>query len=453
LQKARRTCFDGGKFFTVFAGINMDTPIFKKKIDIFSNDYLKCCKYLCKVEPVRENFTKKLYAEMVAASKLLEDFLDFHGAKNNSDWYFYRELVASVRNLAAVSYSQKHIFNRVPSYELYGHKDFKEKGFNTHKFLIRSLRNISAASLDEAERLNIYIPPDNFSWEDFPGISTGEVFDFNIDDQDTVEEKKNIVKITTKFLNVVKDFELLGFYEPYPIETIKTIVPSGINEEEMRRFEMVVHNLQSTFDTYVNRSALRFRNIKLKRLRGFISIVLHLMELTGRLLHYYERHLYEMGYKNVYQAVGERLMEMVGVDQILDSIVNYGLYYICKFLTLGQDLAREVLNENIERSAIKVGIPLKMGFHSRPSLLVAKIVQHYGGEVELCVREDRFDAGSVLDIQWAGGKIAKEEVEEVVFEGDVRALNDIKILAGVNYGEDTMGKGIPLPKELLYLRH
>ena len=94
----------------------------------------------------------------------------------------------------------------------------------------------------------------------------------------------------------------------------------------------------------------------------------------------------------------------------------------------------------------------RRGFHSRPSLLVAKIVQHYGGEVELCVGEDRFDASSVLDIQWAGGKIQKENLNQVTFEGDTRALKDIEILSGVNYGEDTMGKGVPLPRELLYLR-
>jgi hypothetical protein len=31
-------------------------------------------------------------------------------------------------------------------------------------------------------------------------------------------------------------------------------------------------------------------------------------------------------------------------------------------------------------------------------------------------------------------------------------LRDIQILATVNYGEDTMGKDVPLPKELKYLR-
>ena len=143
---------------------------------------------------------------------------------------------------------------------------------------------------------------------------------------------------------------------------------------------------------------------------------------------------------------------LVNPEALLDRTINYGFFYACHFLNNGVDLAREILNENIERGSITVGIPVKLGFHSRPSLLVAKIVQHYGGQVELCIGDDRFDASSVLDIQWAGGKIHKEDISRVTFEGDVRALDDIEILASVNYGEDTMGKGVPLPKELRYLR-
>ena len=84
--------------------------------------------------------------------------------------------------------------------------------------------------------------------------------------------------------------------------------------------------------------------------------------------------------------------------------------------------------------------------------MVAKIVQHFGGQVELCIVDDRFDASSVLDIQWAGGKIQKENITEVIFKGDARALKDIEILASVNYGEDSIGKGVPLPSELAYLK-
>jgi len=425
---------------------------FAEKVQIFSEEFLKCCIYVCETESARETFTKRLYATMVSSSKLLEDFLDFHGAKNNSNWYYYRELVSSVRNLSEASYSQKHISKRLPLYDLAKTEGFRDGGYATHKFLVDSLRKISHNALEAAECLHINLPEDLFLWDDFPGIATQAPLEFDIDDENLEEEKKNIVKITTEFLRVANEFETLGFYEPYNIDQIRAIVPSSFNEQEARRFEMVVHSLQSPFDTYVNRSGLRFRDIKLKRLRGYISVVLHLLELTRRLLHYYERHLHEVGYKNIYKRVRDELARAVRPEHILDRIVNYGLYYIWYFLVQGQDLAQEVLNENMEQGSIVVGIPQELGFHSRPCMLVAKIVQHYGGQVELWVDSDRFDASSVLDIQWAGGKIQKEAIKEVAFKGDVRALRDIQVLAGVNYGEDSMGKGIPLPKELSYLK-
>jgi cytidyltransferase-like protein len=87
-----------------------------------------------------------------------------------------------------------------------------------------------------------------------------------------------------------------------------------------------------------------------------------------------------------------------------------------------------------------------------PESFVREVLVARFGVRELVIGEDRFDASSVLDIQWAGGKIQKENLKEVVFEGDSRTLKDIQTLASVNYGEDLMGKGVPLPKELKYLR-
>jgi len=337
-------------------------------------------------------------------------------------------------------------------YDLEKAEGFEEAGHATHKFLVESLRRISRNILKEANRLQIKLPEDRFSRDDFLRISTQTPLEFDIDDENLEEEKKNIVKITTEFFRVAGEFEALGFYEPYSPSQIRAIVPSSFNEQEARRFEMVVHSLQSSFDTYVNRSGLRLRDIKLKRLRGHISVVLHLLELTRRLLHYYERHLHDVGYKNIYKKVRDRLAMAIRPVDILDRIVNYGLYYIWYFLVQGQDLAQELLNENMEQGSVVVGIPQELGLHSRPAMLVAKIVQHYGGKVELWVDSDRFDASSVLDVQWAGGKIQKEEIKEIAFKGDMRALKDIEILSSVNYGEDSMGKGIPLPKELSYLK-
>ncbi len=436
----------------------MDAPgdtcsiTFSEKVRIFTHDYLKYCNFLARPTTVPEVTSKKLYSCLISTTQLLEDFLDFHGAKNNSDWYFFRELTAAVRHLSLAAYSQKHILNRIMFYDLVDMENFKTEGEGTFGFLACSLKKLVPVIIDEARRLRIPLPQESIDIADFPEVVTSELLDYNIDDDNKDQQKKNIVTIASEFIRISKSLEQYRFYQPHEIKAIRALVPDKINEVEIRRFEMLVHNLQSSFDTYVIHGGFRFGNRKLKQLRGNFSAVFHLLQIMGRLLHFYERHLYEAGYKNTYQQVRDRLATLVDTEVLLDRTVNYGLYYACHFLNTGTKLAVEILNENIERGSITVGIPVTLGFHARPSLLVAKIVQHYGGEVEMCVGQDRFDASSVLDIQWAGGKIQKEGLKEVTFTGDLRALGDIKILASVNYGEDTMGKGVPLPKELTYLK-
>jgi hypothetical protein len=425
---------------------------FKEKIRIFSYDYLKCCFYIRSSNHSWDVFTKRLYSTLIANSQVLEDLLDFHGAKNNKNWYYYRELAASIRHLSLGCYSQKHISNRLTFYELSDSDSFKRAGMETLEFLNQSLKKLAPFIIDEARRLNIPLPLERFGYEDFPAVTTSEMLDYDIDDESKDQEKKYIVKVASEFLKIASNFDQLRFYEPYDRGSILKIVPEKVNEVAIRRFEMLVHNLQSSFDTYVIHGGYRFGNRKLKQLRGYFSCVFHLLQIMGRLLHFYERHLHEAGYKNTYKLVQERLSTIIDADILLDRTINYGLYYVCHFLNNGKSLAQEILNENLEKSAITVGIPVKLGFHSRPSLMVAKIVQYYGGKVELCVGEDRFDAASVLDIQWAGGKIQKENIQKVTFEGDARALKDLKILASFNYGEDSMGKGVPLPRELDYLK-
>ncbi len=425
---------------------------FYEKVRLFSNDYLRCSIYVSSLDSSQPVFTKYLYSKLISTSQLLEDFLDFHGAKNSKNWYFYRELSAAVRHLSRGGYSGQHILNRLIFYGIPGIEDFERELQITQSFIKESIIKMAPIILDEAQRLKIPIPDKGYSPSEFPGVATSEMLDYDIDDVDKDLEKENIVKIASELLSIARNFDQLGFYKPYDIKGIQTIVPEKVNEVEIRRFEMLVHNLQSSFDTYVIHGGYRFGNRKLKQLRGYFSFVFHLLQMIGRLLHFYERHLHDAGYKNIYKKVREKLVFLVDPKILLDRTINCCLFYTFHFLNSGKELAKEILNENIEHSSITVGVPVSLGFHARPSLLVAKIVQHFGGQVELCVVDDRFDASSVLDIQWAGGKIQKENITEVIFKGDARALKDIEILASVNYGEDSIGKGVPLPSELAYLK-
>ncbi len=427
---------------------------FREKANIFSFEYLKCILFVVDIDDNDYVFTKKLYSKLITTSHILEDFLDFHGAKKNKEWVFYRELSASIRHLSLACYSQRHILNRFKFYFFQDNRyeTFKLEAFDTLKILQDSIKLAAPVILEEARRLKINIPTTGYNLNYFPGISSVQQLDHNIDDSNAKDkQRENLTRIASEFLEVVKDFDQFAFYERYDLKKLNDLVPEQFNEVIIRRYEMLIHNIQSSFDSYVVNTKSSSGNLMLEQLRSHFSIVFHILQVAGRLLHFYERHLYDIGFKDVYKNVSESLSDLIDPDVLLDRAVNFCLFYAWRFLSSGKDLASRILNENMETSIIEVGIPKDRGFHSRPSLLVAKIVQHYGGEVKLLVNNDSFDAASVLDIQWAGGKIKKEEVENVQFKGDLRALNDLKILAGVNYGEDHMGKGIPLPKELAYL--
>ncbi|MEW5734708.1 MAG: HPr family phosphocarrier protein [Thermodesulfobacteriota bacterium] len=424
---------------------------FVTKVALFSHSYLKCSVYLQNVAATRYTYTKRFYMELSSSAYLLEDLLDFHGAKNNRRWYLYRELSAAMRHLAMAAYVQKHIVNRFPHYGLTAPEDFEDQGIRTHEYLVRALKSLAPAVVAEAKRLRIPLPGDHYIESDFPRISTNEMLKADIDEDAAQENRESIVRICNEFLSVSQAFEGFDADSALDADAISGMVPLRINEVEVRRYEMVIHNLQSSFDSYVIHGR-SIANQKLKMLRGHISVVLHLLELAGFLLHFYERHLHETGQKNVYKKVRNRMAKLLNPAEILDRTVNYAFRFACRFLMDGQALAKELLTENVERSTLDVPVPRDMGFHLRPSLLVAKIVNHYGGQVKMKVNELSFDAGSVLDLQWAGGLIAKEKIARVTFEGDERAIKDIKTLASVNYAEDRMGKGLDLPKELAYLR-
>ncbi len=426
---------------------------FLQRVRFYSYNYLRCLLYIKGSEEKPENiFTKSLFSKLITSSHLLEDFLDFHGAKNNSNWYYYRELAASIRHLSLAGYTQKHVANRLVFYDIDAKDEFRKHGETVLSFITVSLMNLAPAILEEARRLDVYEPMEPYAENNFPGVASGEMLEYDIDDEDKDQQQDNIVRVANEFLSIADDFDTYEFFDFYDRDALKDLVPDKVNEVSIRRFEMLVHNLQSSFDTYVIHGGFRFGNRRLKQFRSYFSIIFHMLQIMGRLLHFYERHLIDVGYKNIYRVVREKLCELVEPDVLLDCTINYGLYYVNHYFTSGRTVAQEILKENIEHSTIHVPIPKDLGFHCRPSLLVAKVVQNYGGQVEMVVNGDRFDASSVLDIQWAGGKIQKENIEEVIFEGDVRALHDIEVLAGVNYGEDRMGKGIPLPRSLQYLR-
>ena len=263
-----------------------------------------------------------------------------------------------------------------------------------------------------------------------------------MDEGEAKNEREKIIKVCSEYINTISEFEDFECDHCYPRKELLGMIPHKVNEEKIRKFELFMHNLESVYDTYVKDTTIATEDVRLNQFRTLISITLHLLEIARGLAHFYERH----------EKISAALESGIKGNSVLNCTVNWALYYTHQMMQTSKMLADDLLKDYAAWESIELPIPIELGFHLRPSTLVAKVVNHYGSDVYMMVGEDKFDAKSILSITWAGGKIAREKIEKVTFVGDKRVLEDLEILARVNYGEDHMGKDQPLPKELSYIR-
>lgn len=394
-------------------------------------------------EPNPRILNKKLFYIISSSARDLEDFLDGHGAKNNKTWYYFREMVATARGFGFVAFLIEHIESShigpedepVMAEYLEATKAVKEYLGEIIIYTFRVLR-------EEAERLHLSFPPVGLSEQYYYDIPYDRILPQNLDEGEAKNEREHLTKIASTYLRVIEEFDDYHCDRIYSAEDTRSMLPGLITEEKIRKFELSIHNLESVYDTYVKDSVIEAEDHRLIRLRTQIYITLHLLEIARALTHFCERH----------DHINQRLGLAIRSNTVQNCTVNWALFYVNRFMQSSRETVNELLTDYTATDSIELPVPADLGFHLRPSTLVAKVVNHYGSDVVMKVGNDTFDAKSVLNITWAGGKIAREKVKTVTFVGDKRTLRDLEVLASVNYGEDRMGKDRPLPKELSYLR-
>lgn len=394
-------------------------------------------------------WVKRHYHELVVQSHDMETFLDDYDARNNKSFAYLTELIASLRGMGKVAIALKHLVGRFPRYHVAltaeGAGEFFVETEHTTRFLNRSIKSIIRSLRGELESIGVAAPEDSLADASVADDGLREVLPHNIDEEDVYDEEQKIAEIATRYIEAgVALGEVVGRVCCEKTDPgLRERVLRHMDEERARELEARIHSIQSKYDTYVKATAIESRNPDLPRLRGHVSLALHLLEMATELIHFYVRHENDVRY----EPAKARVAELVDKTLVLDRAVNYALAFAARVIQSGRPFAERVLSSFVQTSELIVEIPEGNTLHARPMSLIVKIVNEYGTLVEMEVGEGRANAGSIMDMIFLVG--SHPDARSVTFRGDERPLRDLRMLFESGLGERGLDT---LPAELAYLR-
>lgn len=394
-------------------------------------------------------WSKRHLNQLISESDSLESFLDDYGARYNRTYSLLRELVASLRWFASSAFSLAHLSSRFESYNLDGLvsvtelDEVREAIEGSREFLLGMLGRLLETTRAEADKLGLERTPELYPDNDLEALSPRKRLPRNVGQEVSDDEGQRISEVASKYLASCELLEGLGIRRIASPDERMQVLGRICTEARARVYEATVHNLQSTYDTFIKNTVIEGRDDRLPRLRGHMSTALHLLEAVTFLTHFVERH--ESGVRS--EAAEQEIGKLIDRAEVQAVILNQLLFEGNRLMQLGRGLAEELLHAYTNLQELVVDLPDDLKLHARPASLIVGIVGHHGTPVELEVDGHKCNAGSILELLVTVG--SHPEAARYVFRGDENPLRDIGLLFETGLGEDGL-EG--LPSSLGYLR-
>jgi len=391
---------------------------------------LRLAGHLAKHRSAREAMTRPFLSALLSQSIQLEELLDAYGARNNRRWHLFRTIVATIRRFADAAYELLHIQHAAPSYRLLPiQHDFGRATDDAMAYTADVLRQVGRRMRRQARRLDLPVPADTPHDARYAENLPAGRLPQNCATRDIASVSETLTYLATAFLNLAAESGLLHVASRAKPDQYAACIPDPIGEESLRYLEHRFHNLQSLYDTYVSETETEVLDPDLPVLRGHISVVFHLLKVGTALVHYYERHVDRYGRP----SAGRK--PLVSRQALLATLMEYSIAYASRYITCAQCLCQEMLKRYAEVTEIEVPAPRYRGLHVRPSTLIAKVVSHYGSEVQMELDGEAYDASTPLEIfranekinarkrRWLASEIARLPVAlKDVAEEDIQAI-------------------------------
>jgi phosphotransferase system HPr-like phosphotransfer protein len=445
--------FDGEKTTNYDANSVMNAPIqpparsSKLSEDIFAPALEQKARALFDAVAVVRSYMHTSYAErslyaVYHEAKLLEDYLDSHGAADNKRFHLIREEVSGLKWISQ-ALSCLSLLKSGPIPYPAASADWSQGGLDNHveastaslhEYLEKLFTQLCSSwvgadlSLITPKEVEVAIHPP------MPILPPDLVSD---DDRDANEDSKAIApRYLSRFIRLFNNWDVATTQRLVPGSDTDLFMKTYCTEATARSFQSKVHNLQSDYDSHLRNTSLELASPQLRKVRGSVSECLHLLEAVTALTHLYERHHHRT-----------RISTAVPWDALVALIANHLILPAYKSLESCIPLAQQLLNELTISDSVVVELIDGVEMHARPLSMIANMVKHHGLDIEIECAGQRANAASFMAMLVLIG--SHPEVTTYTFHGDSVAIADIKQLFALGLGDtdlDAVTKAFPFLK-------
>ena len=357
--------------------------------------------YLSRCESSKEVLTRPFLGELLSQSTQVEELLDAYGARTNCRWCSFRLLTAAIKLFSDLGYELLHIQHVLPAYQLLPIEgDFVRATEDALLFTGNVLLRAARQMLTRVGQLSLPVPSENMEDRPYAEHLPPGLLPHECGTRRTETVSETVTLLATAFLNLAAESTDVCSASKAKPEEYAAYASDQVSEDKLRSLEFRFHNLQSLYDTYVSGTEVEKLDADLSVLRGHITVVFHLLETATLLSHYYERHVN----KQPCSSAGWQ-EPVVSAEALLGILMNYSIVHINLYIRSAERLCRDMLKRYVEVGEIEVPAPRYRGFHVRPCTLIAKLVLHYGSDVQMRLDDEVYDASAPLQLFRANEKI------------------------------------------------
>ncbi len=371
-----------------------------------------------------------IFAIMKEADEI-EIFLDDYGANHNKRFFYFRELIASIRWINIAIFHGLHILVRFENYQIDASREEKEAFINllreTVRFYLQELRTLARELKEEASK-------HNFGKARVKSVEQRGVLKIqkkilpsDLNENIVKEKKERVFEILIKFLENLETFNVF-------ICDVggATDITEVVTEEVLEKYRSIFNQIESLYDTYLKNTKIEKEFYDMRSVRSYIAITLHLLEIGRALLHFYERHSDKVSR----YSTAVQISHLVNKRKIKETVKELVLRYSVLFLMHGKDTSRKIFramgrdaDEFIYSTRMMI-IPTHRieDFHIRPIMPVTKIAGRYKLDTYLYYNRNRYNLKSSIEMTIAIPDIrealANENVE-IKLQGPRKSVEEI----------------------------